>query len=182
MYMPSLIYIYIYRWRLIYIYIYWKMTPTVLADSYLSRKLCQSQSKKSAGFFMFCFFVFFWYFLSEVCFLYVCGNGWNKCMFYVCFSMIGSHSLSHWDIPVVVSKVQQLTQSTKMRWEPLIAFWEGIHWLLEFPKFSHSHLKQIDLHLHLFIISIIGNHWFYWFQLSPVIWAHRSHCFWRNDH
>ena len=34
------------------------------------------------------------WFLSEVCLLHVCGNGWDQCMFYVCF-MIGFDSLQY---------------------------------------------------------------------------------------
>ena len=51
-----------------------------------------------------------WYvcvcFLSEVCFLHVCGNGWDQnhvlCMFYPCFTMIGSHSLQYDWFPLSV--------------------------------------------------------------------------------
>ena len=69
-----------------------------------SRKFKVTQSKK-----WYVLSMFFVCFLSELCFLHVCGNGWDQkhvlcmfyvcsmyvCMFYVCFNMIGSHSLQY---------------------------------------------------------------------------------------
>ena len=67
--------------------------------------------------------LFVCFFLSEVCFLYVCGNGWDQkhvlCMFYVCFTLIGSHSLQYDWFPLTNQSLRILVQySTQMRREP----------------------------------------------------------------
>ena len=74
-----------------------------------------------------CLLYVFVCFLSKVCLLHVCGNGWDKCMFYVCF-MIGFHSLQYDWFPltnqllrllrIAPTPLQYTKYSTQMRREP----------------------------------------------------------------